>query len=123
MRMSSETADDTDSSSFVGETERLLLERKMRQDQGLVQEIGRTVKNDGWDGVRSVVWGVYFAAQNFVFPTLAVALFALTVMNMAGYGYYIGDDGFQIDSLSHINQVRVLEAETARLAAETTMMR
>lgn len=100
----------------LGATERLLLERAQRREDGLVQEYGRTIKKDGLDGVRAAVWGLFHASQA-VFSVLGVALAVGLALNMAGYAYYFDDAGFHVDSFHHLEQVRFLEAETARLAA------
>jgi hypothetical protein len=103
--MSDEPFDHPSSSSFsLGEAERRLLERKRAQDLGLVQELGRTIKKDGLDGIRAVVWSLYHAS-NVVFPMLFVGMMAGLCLNMAGYGYYWSDDGrIVLDTLDHIRQ-------------------
>ncbi|KAG7340878.1 hypothetical protein IV203_024421 [Nitzschia inconspicua] len=105
----------------LGPTERLLLERKRIQDLGLVQELGKTVKKDGLDGIRSVVWAVY-NASNIVFPILAVIMFAGICLNLMGYGYYWEDTTNQliIDSLEHIRQENIYQQELLRIASEAT---
>ena len=105
-----------ESDEFMGATERLLLERAQRREQGLVQEYGRTIKKDGLDGLRAAVWGLFHASQA-VFSVLGVALAVGLALNMAGYAYYMDDTGFHVDSFHHLEQVRFLEAEATRLAA------
>ncbi|KAG7373599.1 hypothetical protein IV203_034323 [Nitzschia inconspicua] len=105
----------------LGPTERLLLERKRIQDLGLVQELGKTVKKDGLDGIRSVVWAIY-NVSNIVFPMLAVTMFAGICLNLMGYGYYWEDTTNQliIDSLEHIRQENIYQQELLRIASEAT---
>ena len=109
----------------IGAAERLLLERKRIQDEGLVQELGRTVKKDGLDGLRALIWGMY-DAYNVVFPVLAVFMFTGICVNLAGYGYYWDNDTNKMvfDTLEHIRQENVYQAELLRIAAQTgvTMM-
>lgn len=59
----------------MGETERLLLERRRIQDLGLVQELGKTTKMDGLDGLRAMVWAIY-GMSNLVFPIMATVMMA-----------------------------------------------
>ena len=110
----------------LGATERLLLERKYQQDAGLVQEYGRTIKKDGLDAVRAAVWALFHVSQT-AFAVLAVAMTVTLALNMAGYGYYIDpvSGEFHLDTMQQIAQMRLLETETARLAAGAaeTMMR
>lgn len=111
--MSSPPANDFENS--LGSTERLLMEKANARKQGLVQEYGRTVKKDGLDEVRAVVWGVFHASQA-VFSVLAVALVIGMALNAAGYGYYLDNTGVHIDTFQHMHQMQFLEAETTRLA-------
>ena len=111
--MSSAPMDEKDN---LGATERLLLERAYQRDNGLVQEYGRTIKKDGLDGVRAAVWGLFHASQA-VFSVLAVALVLGMALNAVGYAYYFDDTGIHVESFHHLEQMRFLEAETARLAA------
>lgn len=115
LSMSSPPADDFDEAG-LGATERLLLEKARARDLGLVQEYGKTVKKDGLDGVRAVIWGIFHASQA-VFSVLAVALMVGMALNMAGYAYYWDDAGFHVDTMHHLNEIRLFEAETARLAS------
>ena len=102
---------------MLGETEQLLVEHKKRRESGLLQEYGRTVKKDGLDGIRALVWGI-FDVSNVVFPMLGVALTMGLFLNMAGYGYYFDDSGFVIDTLNNIQQDQAFQAEAARMAAD-----
>lgn len=101
----------------VGETEQLLLARKEFKDKGLVQRLGKTVKKDGLDGVRAVVWKI-FDVSNVVFPAMGVALSVGLFVNMMGYGYYFDtDSGLVVDTLSNIHQEQAFQAEAAKFAA------
>jgi hypothetical protein len=83
-------------------TERLLLEAKRSRDLGLRQEYGATVKRDGLDGVRGVVWGIFFLTQSAVFPALAVALAASVGLNLLGCAvHWTSDWGPVVDTLEH----------------------
>jgi hypothetical protein len=108
------SSDDTD--IRLGETERLLLERKRTKDLGLKQTYGVTVKKDGLDGVRAAVWGV-FHASNVVFPVLGAAFFAGVMLNMMGYAYSFENGSVVIDSMQHIRQEQFFQMEAARLTA------
>ena len=107
----------------IGAAERLLLERKRIQDEGLVQELGKTVKNDGLDGLRAFIWGIY-GASNVVFPVLSVFMFAGICINLVGYGYYWDDhtNKMVFDTLEHIRQENIYQAELLRIAAQSGVM-
>jgi len=111
--MSSPPADNFDEN--MGPTERLLIEKAFARNKGLVQEYGKTIKKDGLDGVRTVIWGIFYASQA-VFSVLAVALVFGMALNVAGYAYYVDDGGFHVDTFQHLHQMQFLEAETARFA-------
>eukprot|EP00977_Amphora_coffeiformis_P028913 scaffold37865_cov199-Amphora_coffeaeformis.AAC.1 len=117
LRMSSPPADDFGENMMMGPTERLLVERSFARKKGLVQEYGKTVKKDGLDGVRYVVWGIFHASQ-VVFSVMGVALVLGMALNAAGYAYYIDDMGFHVDTFQHLHQMQFLDAETARFATE-----
>ena len=104
----------------VGKTEQLLLdrcdaERRRQQQQGhdanvvVVAEVGRTIRDDGLDPIRAVVWSVFNVAQNIVFPTLAVVMMVKLGLQISGYGVlYYWDDAhnvlpyIQIDTVQHL---------------------
>lgn len=104
----------------TGETERLLLEAAERRNLGLKQDFGQTIKGDGLDGLRALVWGLFDVSQ-VVFGCLGVALSLGLLLNVMGYGYFFDWDtgGVVIDTLDHIRQDKVMAAEAAKLAAET----
>ena len=85
LKMSDEPLDADKMNNNVGPTEQLLLDFKDRQDSGVVQKYGKTVLNDGLDGVRAIVWGI-FDMTNYVFPAMGLALSFGLVLNMMGYG-------------------------------------
>jgi hypothetical protein len=103
----------------MGETERLLLERRRIQDLGLVQELGKTVKKDGLDGLRLVIWTVY-DISNVVFPVMAAVMMAGLCLNLVGYGYYWDHDTHKmiIDTLEHIRQENIYQQELWRIATK-----
>jgi hypothetical protein len=101
---------------MLGETERLLLEHNRRRTSGVIQEYGRTVKKDGLDGLRALVWGI-FDVTNIVFPVLGVALTMGLFLNMIGYGYYFDQSGLVIDTLNSIQQDQAFQVEAANMAA------
>ena len=100
----------------LGETEQLLLARKEFRDKGLVQKYGQTIKKDGLDGVRALVWGI-FDVSNVVFPALGMMLSVGLFLNMFGYGYYFDDGALVIDTLKNISQEQFFQEEAAKLAA------
>ena len=108
-----------DKKAAIGETERLILEAAAQRGLGLKQELGKTIKKDGLDGLRAVVWGLFDASQ-FVFGCLAVALSAGLLLNLLGYGYFFDWDqgGFVIDTLDNIRQDKLMAAEAGKLASE-----
>jgi hypothetical protein len=118
-RMSADISDTTDESSDsrrLGATERLLLMAKFQRENGFRQDYGVTIKKDGWDGVRAVVWAVFYASQ-VIFPILAVALTLGLLLNVLGYGYYLdGHGSLIVDSLEHIR----LEQQQLLVPMETT---
>jgi hypothetical protein len=103
---------------LVGETERLLLERQRIREMGLVQELGKTIKKDGWDPIRAAVWAMY-SVSNVIFPVMAMTMLATICLNMMGYGYYWDEQTHQlvIDSLEHIRQENIYQSELLRIAA------
>jgi hypothetical protein len=101
---------------YIGETEQLLLARKEFRDKGLVQRYGETVKKDGLDGLRAMVWKL-FDISNVVFPALGAVLTLGLFLNMMGYGYYFDNSGLVIDTLQNIHQEQSFQAEAAKLAA------
>ena len=118
LRMSSVEVHNENESCAIGETERILLQAVANRELGLKQELGQTIKKDGLDGVRALVWTVFDVSQ-IVFGCLTVALSLGLLLNMMGYGYYFEWDqgGFAIDTLEHIRQDRVMAAEAAKLAS------
>jgi hypothetical protein len=100
---------------MMGETERLLLEHKRVKDLGLVQELGRTIKKDGLDGIRALIWAFY-GASNVVFPIMFVTMMGGIVLNLSGYGYYWDDHGLVIDTLEHIRQDNLYQQELLKLS-------
>merc|ERR1711897_5807 len=105
---------DVDQEMDLGATERLLLDK----ERGLVQKLGKTVKKDGLDGVRAIVWNLYFTA-NYVFTGLGILLMLGLTLNLAGYGYYFDNHGmFNVDTLEHIRQEKFFAEETAKLMSE-----
>lgn len=115
LRMSDEPLD----ADNIGATEQLLLDFKDRQDSGVVQKYGKTVLNDGLDGVRAVVWGI-FDMTNYVFPAMGLLLTMGLMLNMMGYGYFFDSEthGLVIDSLSNMQREAFFQQEVAKLAAE-----
>jgi hypothetical protein len=103
----------------MGETERMLLERRRIQDLGLVQELGKTVKMDGLDGLRAMVWTIY-GISNVVFPIMATVMMAGMCLNLVGYGYYWDHDSHKmiIDTLEHIRQEYTYQQELWRIAVK-----
>jgi len=92
-------------------TERMLIEKK----RGIVQRLGKTVKKDGLDGIRDIVWATYFAT-NYVIGALVILAVAGFGANMAGYGYFFDDHGVLVfDTLVHIRQEHFFATEAARL--------
>jgi hypothetical protein len=79
-------------SEQLGETERLLLERADSRRRGLVSELGKTVRDDGLDHIRAVVWSLY-EVTNVVFPLLAAFMVFKFTLQLTGYGVvYYWDD-------------------------------
>ena len=120
---------DGSESSETGATERLLLQAKQRRQEGLKQEFGLTIKKDGLDPVRALVWAVFGVSQ-VVFLAMAVALSCGLLLNVMGYGYYLDWDWQQhhqdwqhgplvIDTLEHIRQEKIMAVEAAKLAVES----
>ena len=102
---------------IIDKTEQLLLDRKERIDSGIVQRIGKTVLNDGLDGVRSVVWGLYNVAE-VLFPFLGACMFVSLLLNVLGYGYYFDDNGhFLFNTLDYIRQEQFYQGEFAKFTA------
>ena len=102
---------------ILGETEQLLLARKEIKDKGLVQQYGKTVKKDGLDGLRALIWGI-FDVTNVVFPAMGMVLSVGLFLNMLGYGYYFDHGSLVIDTLQSISQEQFFQEEAAKLAAE-----
>ena len=100
----------------MGETERLLVQRKQYKDSGLVQELGRTVRKDGLDGLRALIWAM-FNVSNYVFPAMGAAMSLGLLLNMAGYGYFFDDGSLVIDTLANIQQEAMFQEEAAKLAS------
>ena len=122
LRMSAEINDNdiVDNST----EQHLLLEAKKRRELGLKQDIGVTVRKDGLDGLRALVWGIFDISQ-VVFGCLGVALTLGLLLNMMGYGYHVDWSSSQggvvvvvIDTLDHMRQDKFMAEEAARLAAE-----
>jgi hypothetical protein len=110
------SADIEDEGLLIGATERLLLAAKIQREQGLRQDYGVTIKKDGWDGVRAVVWTVFGVTQ-LVLPVLAVALTCGLALNAMGYGYFfdVQTGNFVVDSLDHIRQEQLFQLEINKL--------
>jgi hypothetical protein len=79
---------------------------------------GRTIQQDGWDGLRSMIWWL-FQCTEYIFPILGGLLTCGLILNLMGYGYYFDtttailstDDAttttttrLVIDTLEHIRQ-------------------
>ena len=117
--MSSNADQQETNSNNIGATERLLLDRNralLDKRNGVVQRFGKTIKKDGLDGVRDVVWKVYFAS-NYVFTGLGILLVMGLFINVAGYGYYVDNQTgmFMIDTFEHIKMEQFFANEAARL--------
>ena len=82
-RMSVDVGNDKETP--IAETERLILEAAAQRGLGLKQELGKTIKKDGLDGLRAIVWGLFDASQ-VVFGCLAVSLSLGLFLNLLGYG-------------------------------------
>jgi hypothetical protein len=94
---------------------------RSQQEQSLVrQEYGCTIQQDGWDGLRSMIWWI-FQCTEYIFPLLGGLLTCGLILNLMGYGYYFDttttailsiDDAtttttttrLVIDTLEHIRQ-------------------
>jgi hypothetical protein len=107
------------SSSGPTSTEDILLRAAEVKRLGLRQEYGCTIKRDGLDFLRTLVWFV-FDVSNILFAGLAVLLVLGMLLNIAGYGYFF-DDQHQlvVQSLDTIRHDRAMDAEFARLSRET----
>ena len=120
---SSSSYSNTDSSSTLGATERTLLEAAAKRRSNVVQKYGKTIKNDGLDGVRALVWGLFGVSQ-VVFGVAAVALTLTLALNVAGYGYYWDTTtdhyGLVIDALQNIHQQEHYATEMAKMAASSS---
>ena len=116
-RMSVDVGNDKEAP--IAETERLILEAAAQRGLGLKQELGKTIKKDGLDGLRAIVWGLFDASQ-VVFGCLAVSLSLGLFLNLLGYGYFFDWDqgGFVIDTLDNIRQDNLMAAEASKLASE-----
>jgi len=90
-----------------------------RREAGYCQRIGKTVRNDGLDGVRSVVWALY-SASTYVFPALGLIFFTQLVIQLAGYGFYFDEvqRSFVFDTLEHIRFVQATQATLASTAMD-----
>jgi hypothetical protein len=119
----------------IGETEQILLDYQSRKQesaasgssstttsssssnsQRTIQEYCKTVRHDGLDGVRAIVWSLLQASE-VVFPVLGVLLTCGLFLNLAGYGYYMDDGGMLIvSSLKYIQQEQYLQLEATKLA-------
>jgi hypothetical protein len=107
----------------LGPTERLLIAAKKAKELGLIQKYGETVKKDGLDGLRKVVWAAFGVSDSFIFPTLGILMVSSLFLHVLGYGYYFDErGGFVIDSLTHIRQANLFELEAARRAVEFSQM-
>lgn len=104
-------------SNAMGETERLLMQRREHIDSGMVQEMGRTIKKDGLDGVRALVWAM-FDVSNYVFPAMGAVLSFGLLLNMAGYGYFFDDGSLVFDTLQNIQQEAFFQEEVAKLTVD-----
>lgn len=103
--------------TLLGPTEKILIEAVNKKKN--IQEYGRTVKNDGLDGVRALVWGLFHMSQ-VVFTGLGVLLSLGLLLNIMGMGYYFDADGqLVVDSLEHLQRERMLQEEALRLAKES----
>lgn len=112
--------EETPAMMMIGETERLLLDAKKRRTLGLKQEYGATIKKDGLDGVRAVVWQL-FGLSNVIFGVLGVALSLGLMLNVVGYGYYFDAPSpsfLVVDSLQNIALDKQLSMEAAKLAQQ-----
>ena len=84
--------------------ELLLLQRHQMRQAGLRQEYGRTIKNDPYDYIRSVIW-LLFDLSNILFPLLGVGLTIGLGLNLfCGLGYYYDTHSHTIviDTLEHL---------------------
>jgi hypothetical protein len=112
----------SESSSSSGpptSTEDILLRAAEVKRLGLRQEYGCTIKRDGLDPLRTLVWFV-FDVSNILFAGLAVLLVLGMLLNMAGYGYFFDDQNqLVVQSLDTIRHDRAMDAEFARLSRET----
>jgi hypothetical protein len=100
--------------SKIGATELLLLQRaatasasssNTEQEQiKVVQEYGCTIKNDGYDTIRSMIWFL-FHMSNIIFPLLFLFFMINLSLNLfceMGYYYNQNTHTFVIDTLDHI---------------------
>lgn len=98
------------------DTEDLLLEYSKQKALGLKQEYGETIKKDGLDGVRKVVWGI-FRATEIVFPALGGLLTVGLFLNLLGYGYELTPDhGLVVQSLEAMRTDKQLQAAMIEMA-------
>ena len=106
----------------LGATEQLLLKvaAEKRQQQQLEQQLqnsnrsststlrqeyGCTIKNDGYDTLRQMVWMIFHMTE-YIFPLLGICLSMGLFLNCIGYGYYFNPQTMNlvIDTLDHIRQ-------------------
>lgn len=96
-------------------TEDILIQAAERKRHGLRQEYGLTIKKDGLDELRKVVWFVFEISQ-VVFTGLGVLLTLGLLLNIMGYGYFFDDHGnFIIQTLEDIRHANMMDAELVRL--------
>lgn len=97
-------------------TEDVILQAAERKRLGLRQEYGLTIKKDGLDPLRRVVWGLFDVSQ-VVFTGLGAMLAMGLLLNIMGYGYYLDDQGnFIIQTLDEIRRNNMMDAELLRLS-------
>jgi hypothetical protein len=100
-------------SVILGPTEQLLLLRS-KQEQSLVrQEYGRTIQQDGWDGLRSMIWWI-FQCTEYIFPLLGGLLTCGLILNLMGYGYY-----FDTTNVLSTDDTTAATTTTTRLVIDT----
>lgn len=101
---------DSKASQTSETTEHILLQAKYERDNGIVQKYGETIKHDGLDGVRAMVWGV-FNLSNYVFPVLGVMLCLSLGLQLSGYGFFIDEHSGYIlfDTLANIQRTAAME--------------
>mmetsp|Transcript_55399 Transcript_55399/g.134530 ORF Transcript_55399/g.134530 Transcript_55399/m.134530 type:complete len:173 (+) Transcript_55399:947-1465(+) len=85
-----------------------------RDRDRVVAEVGRTIRGDGLDPIRAVIWSLYNVGQNIVFPTFAVLMMMKLALQISGYGVlYYWDEMHSVVPVIQMDTVQHLQLLTS----------